>query len=201
MSVQDYVVTSPFSLCVYTPIQSDLLAINLQKPLKSAWSFSDWEDFGVHFSDEDLARTDEITPQTGAVYLRNLRAAGRQTRGWHFLEDTKTRYLTMVLPYWTNDWTRLLLGLNILRQVLPISGDGEPGYLLAHRFDGKDSKTLGSILMRHGTSKVFGPHEPVTQKTVTHATPLALRVKSMSKMPESHILDNMGTFSDVREHA
>ncbi|MEL6641927.1 MAG: hypothetical protein AAFP98_11555 [Pseudomonadota bacterium] len=191
----------PYSLCVYAPVQSDLFAINLRKPLKSAWSFEDWDDFGINFSDADLAKSDEITPHTGAVYLRNLRAAGRQTRGWHFLEDEKTRYLTMVLPYWTNDWTRLLLGLNILRQVLPTSGDGQPGYILAHRFDGRDSKTLGAILMRHGTSKVFGPHEDVTQQTVEHAKPLAVRVKAMSKMPESHIIDNMGTIEESHEPA
>lgn len=190
--------TSPYSLCVYTPVQSDLLALNLKKPLKSAWSFSDWDDFGIGFSDEDLAKADEITPETGAVYLRNLRAAGRQTRGWHFQEDPKTRYLTMVLPYWTNDLTRLLLGLNVLRQILPTSGDGQPGYLLAHRFNGRDSQTLGTILMRHGESKVFGPAHPATQKAVAHSSPLALRVKSMSKMPESHIVDNMANISDAR---
>lgn len=182
-------------------MQSDLFAINLRKPLKSAWSFDDWEDFGMSFSDADIAKADEITPRTGAAYLRNLRAAGRQTRGWHFQEDTKTRYLTMVLPYWTNDWTRLLLGLSILRQILPTSGDGQPGYILAHRFDGRDSKTLGAVLMQHGTSKVFGPDEDVTQQTVEHAKPLALRVKAMSKLPESHIIDNMGTIEEAREHA
>ena len=193
--------SSPYSLCVYTPVQSDLFAINLRKPLKSAWSFSDWDDLGIGFSDQDLLKSDEITPHTGAAYLRNLRAAGRQTRGWHFQEDARTRYLTMMLPYWTNDLTRLLLGLNVLRQVLPTSGDGEPGYILAHRYDGRDSKTLGAILMRHGNSKVFGPDHPATQKTVAHAAPLAMRVKSMSKMPESHIIDNMGALNDSRQPA
>lgn len=194
-------VKSPYSLCVYTPIQSDLLSRNLSKPLKSAWSFNDWDDLGVGFSDEDLLRSDEITPETGAVYLRNLRAAGRQTRGWHFQEDAKTRYLTLVLPYWTNDWTRLLLGLNVLRQVLPTAGDGGPGYIAVHRFDGRDSKTLGAIMMRHGESKVFGPDHPATQKTIAHASPLATRVKSMSKMPESHIIDNMGGLNERRQPA
>lgn len=193
--------SSPYSLCVYTPVQSDLLALNLKKPLKSAWSFGDWGDLGVGFSDADLLKADDICPETGAAYLRNLRAAGRQTRGWHFQEDATTRYLTMMLPHWTSDWTRLLLGLNVLRQILPTSGDGEPGYILAHRFDGRDSKTLGAILMRHGQSKVFHADHPATKQAVTHATPLAMRVKSMSKLPESHIIDNMGTLSENRQPA
>lgn len=181
-----------YSLAVYAPIQADLFAINLEKPLKSAWSFDDWDEMETHFSDADIAQADKMTPETASVYIGDLRAAGRQARGWHFAENPKTRYLTLCLPYWTNDWTRLMLGLNILRQILPTSGDGEPGYILAHRFDGADSKTLGAILMRHGTTKVVGPHADVTQQIVKHASPLASRVQAMAKMPTPHVVDTFG---------
>ena len=192
------VLSHTFSLCIYTPIQADLFGLNLKKPLNSVWAFSDWDDLGGNLSDEVLAAADNLMPDSARTYMRNLRAAGKQTRGWHFAEDPKTRYLTVCLPKWTNDWTRLLLGLNVLRQVLPTSGDGQPGYILAHRFDGPDSKTLGAILMRHGTSRVVGPHATVIPELVNHAKPLATRVLSMSKMPTSHVVDQLESISDER---
>lgn len=191
----------PFSLCIYTPIQSDLFGINLEKPLKSAWAFADWDALDVTFSDADVAVTDSLMPRSAADYLRNLRTAGRQTRGWHFAQNPRTRYLTAVLPHWTNDWTRLLLGLNVLRQVLPTAGDGQPGYILAHRFDDADSKTLGAVLMRHGTSKAFGPRASVTAKVVDHATPLAMRVRAMAKMPKPHIVDELDALGIMNQPA
>lgn len=189
----------PFSLSIYAPIQADLFGINLEKPLKSAWSFADWDDLLTHFSDDDIEGADQLMPSSARIYMRNLRAAGRQTRGWHFTENPKTRYLTMCLPQWTNDIRRLLLGLNILRQVLPTSGDGDCGYILAHRFDGPDSQTLAAILMRHGRSKVAEPGHPVIDKIVTHAAPLAARVQSMAKMPTSHFVDNLEEISNERQ--
>lgn len=177
------------SLCIYAPVQADLFAINLRKPLKSAWAFSDWEDFDVYVSDKDIAEADAATPENAAAYFRSLRAAGRQTRGWHFAQSQKTRYLTLTLPHWTNDWPRILLGLSILRQVLPTSGDGQPGYILVHQFGPDGGKTLGSVLMRHGTSAIAGPREEITQKIIKHAAPLTARIKAMSKLPKPHIVD------------
>lgn len=194
-------VSTPYSLCIYTPIQPDLFGINLQKPLQSVWAHSDWDDLGGSFKDEDLMSADRLMPEAARTYMRNLRAAGRQTRGWHFAEDADTRYLTVCLPQWTNDWTRLLLGLNIMRQVFPTSGDGQPGYILAHRFDGANSKTLGAVLMRYGTSKLVGPHAAVIPEIVAHASPLATRVKAMSKLPTSHVVDELETISDERVKA
>lgn len=190
-----------YSLCVYAPVQVDLLGRNLRKPLKSAWSFNDWEDLGVNFSDKDLAATDQLTPETGASYLHNLRAAGRQTRGWHFAQNRKTQYLQMVLPHWTADWPRIMLGLNILRQVLPTAGDGQPGYILAHRFGPDDGKTLGGVLMRHGTSRVVGPHKDVTRKLIQHATPLVNRISAMAKLPKPHIVDQVELLDGTRQLA
>lgn len=189
--MQDGPLASPYSLCVYAPVQSDLLSINLRKPLKSADKFEDWHQFDTPFTDVDIAKADLIMPHTGAAYMRNLRAAGRQTRGWHFSEDPATRYLTAILPHWTHDQTRLLLGLNILRQVFPTSGDGQPGYILVHRFDGARSWTLGAVLMRHGASRAVGPEDPVVSQVVAHAKPLATRVKTMSKWPKPHIVDEL----------
>lgn len=190
-----------YSLSVYTPIQADLFGINLQKPLQSVWAYSDWDDLEGSFSDEDLSAADSLMPEAAHTYMRNLRAAGRQTRGWHFAEDPKTRYLTVCLPHWTNDWTRLILGLNIMRQIFPTSGDGRPGYILAHKFDGPDSRTLGAILMRHGRSQVAGPTASVIKDIVAHATPLASRVQAMSKMPTSHVVDELEKVSDERREA
>lgn len=190
-----------FSLCVYAPIQADLFGINLQKPLKSAWSFADWDDLFLHFSDEDVIEADQLMPSSGRIYMRNLRAAGKQTRGWHFAENPRTRYLTMCLPQWTNDVPRLILGLNILRQVLPTSGDGDCGYILAHRFDGADSRTFGAILMRHGRSQMVQPGNAVIDKVIAHATPLASRVQSMAKLPRSHIVDDLEAISNEHQNA
>jgi len=192
------IVSRMFSLSIYTPIQADLFGLNLQKPLQSVWAFSDWDDLGGNFSDHDLAAADNLMPETARTYMRNLRAAGKQTRGWHFAEDPTTRYLTVCLPKWTNDWTRLLLGLNVLRQILPTSGDGQPGYILAHQFDGPQSETLGAVLMRHGASQVVSPHSTVIPELIAHARPLASRVLSMSKMPTSHVVDQLETISDER---
>lgn len=178
-----------------------MFAINLRKPLKSAWAFSDWADLEVLISDTDIAKTDQLTPRVGADYLRNLRAAGRQTRGWHFAQNPKTRYLTLSMPHWAADIPRILLGLNILRQVLPTSGDGQPGYILAHRFERGNSKTLGAVLLRHGTSKVVGPHAGVTQDIIDHARPLNARIQAMSKMPKAHIVDELDALGATREPA
>ena len=190
-----------YSLCVYAPVQIDLFGLSLRKPLKSAWSFNDWDDFDVHFSDADLAATDRMTPETGASYINNLRAAGRQTRGWHFAQNRKTQYLQMVLPHWTNDWPRVMLGLNILRQVMPIAGDGQPGYILAHQFGAENAKTLGGILMRHGTSRVAGPREDVTRQLIDHATPLVRRITAMAKLPKPHIVDQVELLDGTRQLA
>jgi len=74
------IVSRMFSLSIYTPIQADLFGLNLQKPLQSVWAFSDWDDLGGNFSDHDLAAADNLMPETARTYMRNLRAAGKQTR-------------------------------------------------------------------------------------------------------------------------
>ena len=189
------------SLYVYTPLQADLFGANLQKPLKSAELFADWADFELPHFAEGAAQADTLTPESAGVYMRALRSAGRRTRGWHFGLNPKTRYLTVCLPVWTNDRPRLILGLSILRQVLPTAGDGQPGYILAHRFDEVNGRTLGAILMREGRSCVVGPSDPVTAKLVAHATPLVSKVEGKAKLPEPHIFDELDALSDLRKTA
>jgi len=194
-------VSHTLSLSIYAPLQADLFSANLQKPLESATIFADWDDFELPNFSKAVPDADALIPETGHIYMRALRSAGRRTRGWHFQLNPATRFLNVCLPVWTNDRPRLILGLSILRQILPTSGDGQPGYILAHRFDGQDSRTLGAVLMRHGTSRVVGPNEDITKKLVAHAAPMVSRVGGKSKLPTPHIVDQLDSLSDIRRSA
>jgi len=180
----------PLSLCLYVPVSRESLAETLSQPLRTAWDFNDWAAFDVNYSIEDMMTADRTMPRVAATYLESLRANRSDHHGWYCQHDRDTGYLTLILTHWTGSWHAHLMGFNILRQTFAAAGDGDSGYVLAHDFAVGDTPSFGAIMLRHGISKVTGPHSNVTRKIVSHASPVATKVIAQSAIHPDSLVDH-----------
>lgn len=171
----------------------DILAETLSQPLRTAWDFNDWASFDGNCTIEDMMTADRTMPDVAATYLSGLRANRSDHHGWYCQHDRETGYLTLILTHWMGSWHAQLMGFNILRQTFAAAGDGDSGYVLAHDFTTGDYPSYGAVMLRHGISKIVGPHSSVTQKIVSHARPLATQVIAKSTTDPDGLLDQFDT--------
>lgn len=168
--------SEPYSLAFHVPTGPAKFRTAAQATVRPVETFGDWGQLGVEVGAAAMAEADRISPATALSYLRGLRRGARKDLGWYFAVDPKGGYISGLCLLWTDNWTEILSGLNILRQCLSAAGDGRPGYILVHDFVFGRGGTATAVLMREGRSDVVAADAPGVDRAVAHASPVARHV-------------------------
>lgn len=164
--------SEPFSLVVFAPADPQRLQAALRAEVKPVSTFTDWDALDIALTPADFARADAITPASVKRYLQDLRQSAVQDRGWRFMLDPQTGYLTITCLFWTASWPEIVSGINALRQLLMAISDGRQGYILAHDFIFNTAGTATAIQFQKGASRVTGAGDTGNITTLEHANQL-----------------------------